>query len=36
MTGERLGNFQCKGANRALEVTNDSKYGFAGSLDGVI
>ena len=29
-------NFQCKGANRALEVTNDSKYVFAGSLDGVI
>ena len=26
----------CKGANRGLDITNDSKYVFTGSLDGVI
>lgn len=36
ISGERLGNFICKGANRGLDVTNDSKYCITGSLDGVI
>ena len=32
MTGERIGQYTCKGANRALDITKDSKYLIAGSL----
>lgn len=35
-TGERLGNFICKGANRGLDIAQDSKHCFTGSLDGVV
>ncbi len=27
-------SYTCKGANRSIDITNDSKYLFTGSLDG--
>jgi translation initiation factor 3 subunit I len=36
MTGERIGSYHTKGANKCFEVTNDTETLVTGSLDGVL
>lgn len=36
MTGELLGNFNCKGATKTMDLTKDTEYIVVASLNGIL
>ncbi len=36
ITGERIGNFDCRGAVKSIDITIDSKYLVTGGMEGTI